>query len=289
MDLVPYTEGPEADNSSQEAIPPEPVTLEEAKREVAEALKEIWELPESGRSSAIKRLIRQWHPDKNKGPLATEVTQFLLNEVERLKKGGVPGYQPDTDNSNQSSRRPSRPAWNGPNFREYSRRHGERTRQEQERRSERQDDNENEPANTDEAERWMQQAQKDFGTASYLFRSEGETYYSFTCFHCQQAIEKALKAFMFANGRLKRSDLEVHEVLTLAYRASGMHPRLHVIPGMVRVIHERRYYIKTRYPQYRRGNFFHDPIPAEMFTQRDAEEALSNAREILQLLRQVMD
>ncbi len=147
----------------------------------------------------------------------------------------------------------------------------------------------NEPANPDEARRWMRQAQKDFDTAGYLFRSEEENYYSSSCFHCQQAVEKALKALMFAKGRLKKSDLEFHDVLTLAYRASEIDASLHAIPGMVSVFHVRRYYIKTRYPQYRRGNLFVEPIPAEMFSQRDADQALANAREILQLLRQAMD
>ena len=147
----------------------------------------------------------------------------------------------------------------------------------------------NEPANPDEAKRWMRQAQKDFDTAGYLFRSEEETYYSSTCFHCQQAVEKALKALMFAKGRLKKSDLEFHDVLTLAYRASGIDASLHAIPGMVSVFHVQRYYIKTRYPQYRRGNLFVEPIPAEMFNQIDADQALANAREILQLLSEAMD
>ena len=146
-----------------------------------------------------------------------------------------------------------------------------------------------EPPNASEAERWMRQAQKDFRTASYLFRSEEETFYSSTCFHCQQAIEKALKALMFAKGRLKMSDLETHDMLSLAYRASEISPRLHAISGMVRFIQAQRYYIKTRYPYYRRENVFVERIPAEMFGQADAEKALSNARKILQLIQQAMD
>ena len=279
LDLVPYAQGPEAENVGEEAPPPEPVSVEEAKREVAEALKEIWQLPEAERRSAVRRLIRQWHPDRNRHrtALATEVTQYLLNEVERLEGGGVPGYRPEANNA----RRP-------PDYREYFRRHAERARRQQEQREYRRYyDDETEPANRNEGERWMRQAQKDFDTANYLSRSEGETYYSYTCFHCQQAVEKALKAFMFARGRLQRNDLQVHDVLTLAYRASGMDPRLRAVPDMVRFIHD--YYIKARYPQYRRGNLFCGPIPAEIFTQRQANEALSNAREVLQLLRQAMN
>ena len=286
LQLVLYR-GAQNENSTQGAASPEPTTLEEAKREVAEALKEIWDLPESERQSAIRRLIRQWHPDRNRHRvgLANQVTQFLFNEVDRLRNGGVPGYQADTDNSNQAPRRPPQPnSANG--FDEYFRTFRERNRR---RRYGHNMSSENEEANAPEAERWMRQAKRDFRTASYLYRSEEETFYSSTCFHCQQAIEKALKAFMFAKGRLQMGDLDEHEVLKLAYRAAGMDQRLHAIPDMVRVIHVEKHYIRTRYPRYRRGNVFVEPIPAEMFGQADAEKALSNATEILRLLQQAME
>ena len=297
MDLVPY-EGPETGDSNEGATAPEPqpqpepATLEEAKREVAEALKEIWQLPESERSSAIKRLIRRWHPDKNKHreSFANEVTKFLLNEVERLKKGGVPGYHPEADNSHQFSTgrtsRPSRPTWDGPDFQEFFNRYQGRTRRQRQRQRhrERQDaDYEDEPANRNEAERWMRQAEDDLHATSCLFQS---AHYSLACFHCQQAVEKALKALMFAKGHLKKSDLEVHDVMALAYRASRLDPRLQAIPEMVACI--QGYYINTRYPQYQRG-FSQTSIPAEMFTQVDADDAISKAGEILLLLRQVLD
>ena len=293
MDLVPY-EDQKTGNSTQNAGPPEPTTLEDAKREVAEALKEIWQLPEAERSSAIKRLIRRWHPDKNKHreSFANEVTKFLLNEVERLKKGGVPGYHPKSDNSSQSRRGPSRssgPTWNGPDFHEFFNRYQGRARRQRQRRQrqyhhERQyTENEYEPTNKKEAERWMRQAEDDLETSSSIFES---AHYSQACFHCQQAVEKALKALMFAKGRLKKSDLDAHEVMTLAYRASGLDPRLRAIPQMVMRI--QGYYTNTRYPHYQRG-FSQSSIPAEMFSQDDADDAISKAGEILQILRQVLN
>ena len=298
MDLIPY-EGDETGNSiPPNPGPPEPATLEDAKKEVAEALKEIWQLPESERSSAIKRLIRRWHPDKNKHreSIATEVTKFLLNEVDRLKNGGVPGYHPRSDNSNQSPRgppRPSRPTWDGPDFHEFFNRYQGRARQrqrQQQRQRQRQPnherqetDNEYEPVNRKEAERWMRQAEDDLDATSSLFESG---HYSLACFHCQQTVEKALKALMFAKGLLKMSDLDTHEVMTLAYRTSGLDPRLQVIPEMVVQIHG--YYINTRYPQYQKG-FSQSSIPAEMFSLDDADDAISKAREVLQILRQVLN
>ncbi|XP_028392627.1 sacsin-like, partial [Dendronephthya gigantea] len=293
MDVAHYEgDGTEFDVSRQSTTTAhEPAVLEDAKKEVAEALKEIWEsLGVSDRTSAVRRLIRRWHPDRNLGrqSFATEVTQFLLNEVERLERGGEPGYHPDDGNSHQSARDPT---WNGPDFREYFRAHGERTRRRRQPRDERRHahDDGTEPANSKKAAQWMRQAEKDFDTASYLFRSDEESYYSYTCFLCQQAAEKALKALMLAKGFLERSDLDGHDDLGLAYRASEIDPRLRAIPEMVGVMHARRYYIKTRYPYYtREENPGDDSIPSELFSRDDAEEALAKTREILQLLRKVM-
>ena len=313
LEIIPHEDDSKNKSGSNipDPTPPEPVTLEEAKREVAEALKEIWKLPVSERSSAIKRLIRKWHPDKNmhRESFANEVSKFLLNEVDRLKNGGIPGYQPDTDSSKKSrmdrpssgssrrtssrtssrqSKKPSssssEPTWDGPDFKDYfdncrGRRKG-RTRG----NGGWQDaDNENEPANRNEAERWMRQAHDDLDGADCLFRN---AHYSLTCFHCQQAVEKGLKALMFAKGRLKKSDLEAHDVMALAYRATGMDRRLQTVPRMVERI--TRYYLNTRYPEYQRG-FFRSSIPAETYSQEDAADAITNAKEILRLFQQVLN
>ena len=298
------------DDSQENPAARDPVTLEEAKREVAEALKEIWELPESQRSSAIKRLIRRWHPDKNKHreSFANEVTKFLLNEVKRLKKGGVPGYQASTDKPNQPPQRPSgggrgstgpprgspgrpgggtsRPSWDAPDFDDFVHRYRKRHRRRQARARDhnwQEADNEEEPANKNEARRWMRQAREDLETADCLIQKRR---FAFACFHCQQAVEKALKALMFSKGRLKKSDLEAHDILTLAYRASGMDQSLRGVPDMVATMHG--YYIKTRYPQYQRG-LDQNTIPAEIYSHADAENAMSKGEEILRLIQQVLN
>ena len=306
-DLVRY-EG-ETGDSQEDPAAPEPVTLEEAKREVAEALKEIWRLPESQRSSAIKRLIRTWHPDKNKDrkSFANEVTKFLLSEVERLKNGGVPGYhspyeksnQPSWESSTGSSRessrgssrgsssgpstRPSGSTWDAPDFEEFFNRYQRRQERKRARDRKRQETNDKEePVNGNEARRWMRQTREDLEAAACLFQN---THFAFACFHCQQAVEKALKALMFAKGCLEMNDLDNHDIITLAYRASRMDPSLRAIPNMVVPMHD--YYIKTRYPHYQRGSC-QNTIPAEMFSHQDAENAILKAEEILQLIEEVI-
>lgn len=297
-ELVLY-EGPEAESDTTEEekkTTPKPCNLEDAKKEVAEALKEIWNLPESERSSAIKRLIRRWHPDKNQDceALANEVTKFLFNEVERLKKGGVPGYTaPGSRRPNSSTGPGSRPrsTWDGPDFSDFFRSYQQRARRERQRyhdwrgRSQEHAD-ETEPANKNEAERWMRQAREDVNAATFLFQSQQTSFYTFTCFHCQQAVEKCLKALLFAKGHIEKSDLDTHDVMSYAYRVSSEDESLRCLPQLVKDIHS--YYTKTRYPEYIRY-FPNERIPSEIYTQQNAADALSKTREILQLIRDVLN
>ena len=247
-------ESSETNYTPEDGSPVEPGILEDAKEEVAEALREIFsKLPDEERSGAVKRLIRRWHPDRQ-GPekfFATDVTGFLLNEVERLKKEErTNNYEVSVD------------CCRAPEISEYL----------------------PEPADRNKAKRWMRQAQIDYDAANYLFQSHNEPYYSFTCFHCQQAVEKALKALMFAKGLIKREDLAAHDVLDLAYRAQKIDSRLCGIPSKVEIIDT--YIGRTRYPDcYDDEN----SIPAEKFTAENAQHALSETGEILELLQQVMD
>ena len=177
----------------------------------------------------MKRLIRRWYPDKNKHRefFANEVKELLFSELERLKKGGVSGYRSQADNSNQSSqgspKESSTGRWRAPSGgfagRTWDARDFEQLFNRYQRRRERKQshhpnwqnaDNEDEPADRSWAQKWMRQAQEDLKASSCLFQN---AHYSFTCFHCQQAVEKALKAVLFAEGRLKNSDLEAHDLL----------------------------------------------------------------------------
>ncbi|XP_061181059.1 sacsin-like [Saccostrea echinata] len=50
-----------------------------------------WKLPRTERRAIIKRLLLQWHPDKNPGntDLAKEVTQFILDIIGKLERGEI--------------------------------------------------------------------------------------------------------------------------------------------------------------------------------------------------------
>ena len=129
----------------------------------------------------------------------------------------------------------------------------------------------------------MQQSEVDLNAARVLFINEEETFFALSCFHSQQAVEKALKALMFFKGRLKRSDLEVHDVMGLAYRAAQIDAQFNEVPNLVMAFYMRRFYINTRYPQYRRWVI--STPPTAMFTESDANKALSNAEKVLSLVK----
>ena len=62
-------------------------------KEISKTLEEAWKFSEAARRKVIKRLILQWHPDRNPGneEFCTEVFQHIMNEIERLEKEGPDG------------------------------------------------------------------------------------------------------------------------------------------------------------------------------------------------------
>ena len=49
------------------------------------------------------------------------------------------------------------------------------------------------------AKQWLEKADKDLEIAQLLIK-KGDRFVDFTCFHCQQAFEKYLKALLLSNG-----------------------------------------------------------------------------------------
>jgi len=65
--------------------------IEEVKERISETLDDAWELPEAERKKAVKKLLLQWHPDKNleRGEEAKVLFQHLQKEIKRCE-GGIP-------------------------------------------------------------------------------------------------------------------------------------------------------------------------------------------------------
>ena len=78
-DLVPYEGEPGESVSSKET------DIEKIKNQIRQELSEIWQLPETERKKAIRRLYLKWHPDKNldNSEVAEEAFKFLKEQLDK--------------------------------------------------------------------------------------------------------------------------------------------------------------------------------------------------------------
>lgn len=121
--------------------------------------------------------------------------------------------------------------------------------------------------------RWLEQAQADRYGAQLLF--DGGSYH-LTCFIAQQVAEKAVKAFLYAQGE----ELVVgHSVEALCRWAAEFEVDWEML--RLKVAPLDAYYIPTRYP-----NGLPDSIPARIYTQPVAQETLRLADLVLSLAQQ---
>jgi HEPN domain-containing protein len=128
----------------------------------------------------------------------------------------------------------------------------------------------------EEADRWLAQATVDLHWARHLAQQGG---WHLACFLSQQVAEKALNAFLYAQGE------EVvlgHSVERLCAASARYLPefadkarRWSLLDG---------YYIPTRYP-----NGLPDGIPADVYTEDAARDAVALAGEAVAWVRHLLD
>ncbi len=123
-----------------------------------------------------------------------------------------------------------------------------------------------------EAARWFKQAEYDLRAAEH--NADGE-FYSIACFNAQQAAEKSLKAFLFAQG--ERVVLG-HSVSELCHRCGEYEESFADLTGLVSKLD--RFYIPTRYPNALPGG-----VPAEVYDEEDATGAITLASKVLAMVR----
>ena len=126
----------------------------------------------------------------------------------------------------------------------------------------------------DEAERWLRQAESDLAFAALGAR---EGFPAQACFTSQQAAEKAVKAVLYLSGA---RFVPGHSVVELLDRAAAAVADTDAAP-LRRLQDSARqldqYYIPTRYPNGLPGG-----IPAEVFTDPQAEDAVGRARSFVE-------
>lgn len=120
--------------------------------------------------------------------------------------------------------------------------------------------------------RWLEQAEADRHGAQLLF--DGESYH-LACFISQQVAEKALKAFLYAQGE----DIVLgHSVEALARWSADYDDAFTDLRDDVAPLDA--YYIPTRYP-----NGLPESIPARVYTRAAAKETLRMADQTLALVK----
>ena len=128
----------------------------------------------------------------------------------------------------------------------------------------------------EEGERWIEQAREDLRWADDLAWRGG---YHVACFLAQQVGGKALKAFLYAAG-----DEVVlgHSIERLCNQVAERHPAIRE--------HARRwsildaYYVTARYP-----NSLPESIPARVYTEDAAMEAVRFATEIVRYVEELLE
>ena len=127
----------------------------------------------------------------------------------------------------------------------------------------------------EEGMRWLMQAGRDLDHARYSF--EGKRF-NLACFLSQQAAEKAVKAFIYAQGRgdgpgaFCGQALETRSELRSGYDGN---------PGIWGLD---KYYIPTRYPNGLPGG-----MPYEAFDEDDARKAMGMAAKVVEYMSRAME
>ena len=125
-----------------------------------------------------------------------------------------------------------------------------------------------------EALRWWRQAENDLGYAKVGLK---EGYYAQVCFQAHQVAEKAIKSILY--GHYNRRFVLGHSLVKLAGEVDiGLNEEtsegLHILD---------QYYIPTRYP-----NGLPEAAPFEVYTKKQAKEAVQTAETLLLLAKKFL-
>ncbi|MEN3044704.1 MAG: HEPN domain-containing protein [Candidatus Hydrothermales bacterium] len=126
----------------------------------------------------------------------------------------------------------------------------------------------------EEALRWLKQGEYNLRVAESNLK---EGFYSASCFMSEQSAQMALKAYLiYKTGRYTI----LHSIKRLAEECLKYEKEFNKMIEYGKILD--RYYIPTRYPDA----LAPPAIPAEIYTEKDATEALNFAKEILELVSQ---
>ena len=127
---------------------------------------------------------------------------------------------------------------------------------------------------TEEAHRWLSQAEHVLMVGRNLLDA---ACFAESCFYAEQAGQLALKAFLYGQGE---RGMQLSSVKYLAEQCATYDATFQHVAEVGKVLDQ--YYVPTRYP-----DALPDPaVPFESYTRQQADCALNDAREILELVKQ---
>jgi len=132
------------------------------------------------------------------------------------------------------------------------------------------------PSPESEGARWLEQAGRDLDDARFALQGQR---YNLACFLGQQAAEKALEGYLYAQGE---EAVWGHSVADLGREAAAFDPDFESLRKQVAVLD--KYYIPTRYPNGLPGG-----IPSDAFDRDDGEKAIALATETIRVVKSKMD
>lgn len=128
----------------------------------------------------------------------------------------------------------------------------------------------------EEAKRWLDQAREDMKWARSLAEDGG---YHIACFLAQQIAEKAIKAYLYAQGE---SPVLGHSVAALAEKAGQHNNEIARKAGAWAILDG--YYIPTRYP-----NGLPDSIPSKVYGREAAVQAVNLAEDAVSTVSGILN
>ncbi len=129
------------------------------------------------------------------------------------------------------------------------------------------------PDQKSEGARWLRQAEQDLRDAAY--NQEGEKF-NLACFLCQQAAEKAVKAYLYYRGA---EDVWGHSLIDLCEDAKIFEMFFDTIKSEARQLD--KYYEITRYPGYLPSG-----ISSEAFDRDDADRAIELSQLVVDFVKE---
>ena len=271
--------------------------LDEIKEAIKSEVCAVFRMPTAERTTAIRRLYLKWHPDKNLSnpAIAEEAFKFLKHELEIQEHGSEYSWHKDSKAWDDTAHRHKYYYWEYYYPRSSSgageERGGSSTRR-RGRGSRGRSSNSffggdgfTPPKQEAEGKRWIRQAEVDFKALEALMKKAAKTINNLSsnvCFMAHEVAEKALKGAMYATHGLRDASLKSHKLELLAQALESHTLKASGLVALSATLEP--YFPETRFPNY----WTFPSIPADHFSLSLAEEAREKARDILEIVNNIV-